>query len=116
MTDFARCQLKGAKMRTYIVPMVIFGTICIAAKLCDTTNHESSCYAQVSGEDTAIHKESGLLEWKTLPCVGLPNVNKFARAKITGGWLVAIPSEGASVHAVTFVPDETHSWSGQSIH
>ena len=36
--------------------------------------------------------------------------NRIRRAKIPGGWLVAIRDEG-----VTFVPDPKHEWDGGSL-
>jgi hypothetical protein len=36
--------------------------------------------------------------------------NRIRRARIPGGWLVAIRDEG-----ITFVPDASHEWNGGSI-
>jgi len=36
--------------------------------------------------------------------------DRIRRAKIPGGWLVAIRDEG-----ITFVPDRTHEWDGGSV-
>jgi hypothetical protein len=40
----------------------------------------------------------------------------MARAKVPGGWLVAVLSGTVNIHAaVCFVPDPEHRWDGSSL-
>ena len=44
---------------------------------------------------------------------GLPGLAVFFRAKIPGGWLVALRTDEAE--SVCFVPDPAHAWDGGSL-
>jgi hypothetical protein len=37
------------------------------------------------------------------------------RAKVPGGWLVAVRASGDAPHGLVFYPDPEHRWSGGSI-
>ena len=49
------------------------------------------------------------LNWEKIKNSGIFGVADSHRAKVVGGWLVQIWSG-----AVTFVPDPTHQWDGNS--
>ncbi len=38
-----------------------------------------------------------------------------ARAKVPGGWLVALGGQGGCFFGVTFYPDPMHTWDGASL-
>ena len=52
------------------------------------------------------------LVFERLNDTGLPDLAVFFRAKVLGGWLIALRTD--EVESVTFLPDPTHEWDGGS--
>ncbi|MEM9511073.1 MAG: hypothetical protein AAF978_00060 [Cyanobacteria bacterium P01_E01_bin.48] len=58
---------------------------------------------------------SGLV-WEKLECTNQPVGGLGAwRAKVPGGWLVAVRCGGGEGAGVTFYPDPEHQWDGSSL-
>ena len=51
------------------------------------------------------------LQWKEINCTGAGT--RVRRAKVPGGWLVAI--ENTFGLGLTFYPDQDHLWNGKSL-
>lgn len=56
------------------------------------------------------------LIWEKLNCKNQPFGGLgIWRAKVPGGWLVAVRSGGSKGGGVTFYPDPKHQWDGGSL-
>ncbi|MDV3353448.1 hypothetical protein D0962_13125 [Leptolyngbyaceae cyanobacterium CCMR0082] len=54
--------------------------------------------------------------WEKLDCKNQPIGGLGAwRAKVPGGWLVAIRCGGGEGSGITFYPDPNHEWDGGSL-
>jgi hypothetical protein len=84
---------------------VVLGLFAVAYELCRNSQGPSlvpSAYAA----DAAPEK----------PTLGFENLSHdLYRAKVEGGWLVAVMPGQAQAVAITFYPDPKHEWNGGSM-
>ncbi|RMA81017.1 hypothetical protein [Umboniibacter marinipuniceus] len=55
----------------------------------------------------------GTVTWSPLRSEGGPH--GLSRTAVPGGWLVAFNPNPSSAGGLTFMPDPTHSWDGNSL-